>query len=432
MPHLASITYGPFDQMANADLGGGGDAYYQYDASGQRVRKLIDTGANLIKERIYLGAYELYREHISGDIDLERQSLHVMDGTRRVALLETLTIEDGDPVTTPTTHPRFQLGNHLDSALLEVDETGLIISYEEYAPYGTSAYRSAKSGVEVSARRYRYTGKERDDETGLYYYGARYYAAWLGRWTSADPLGIGADGPGVYNYVRGSPVVYSDPSGMESWSEETVQRHADRRPPPRPAQEPKAEPEVPDDLTTGQTIDPRIDVGVPDAVPPELAFANEIRANIGALLAAERAAALTGEGGASAGLAELEARDPFAGASGNSAQPNEIGPMTDAELGFWQTLGGAYLGVRIPAGPAHAVGALTLASAESHDDPSFVLGTMAVLPGMPAVSQALDRATGAAADLAYQSAFVFTGVGGTGSSGRYGRIRNPNWRPRET
>ncbi|MBK6514316.1 MAG: RHS repeat-associated core domain-containing protein [Polyangiaceae bacterium] len=183
--------------------------------------------------------------------------------------------------------------------------------YEEYAPYGTSAYRSAKSGVEVSARRYRYTGKERDDETGLYYYGARYYAAWLGRWTSADPLGIGADGPGVYNYVRGSPVVYSDPSGMESWSEETVQRHADRRPPPRPAQEPKAEPEVPDDLTTGQTIDPRIDVGVPDAVPPELAFANEIRANIGALLAAERAAALTGEGGASAGLAEPRSTGPL-------------------------------------------------------------------------------------------------------------------------
>jgi hypothetical protein len=31
MPHLASITYGPFDQMASADLGGGGDAYYQYE-----------------------------------------------------------------------------------------------------------------------------------------------------------------------------------------------------------------------------------------------------------------------------------------------------------------------------------------------------------------------------------------------------------------
>jgi RHS repeat-associated protein len=70
--------------------------------------------------------------------------------------------------------------------------------------------------VDVSARRYRYVGLERDDETGLYAMGARYYAAWLGRWTSADPLGIGADGPGVYNYVRGSPIVLTDPGGMES------------------------------------------------------------------------------------------------------------------------------------------------------------------------------------------------------------------------
>jgi RHS repeat-associated protein len=70
--------------------------------------------------------------------------------------------------------------------------------------------------VDVSARRYRYVGLERDDETGLYAMGARYYAAWLGRWTSADPLGIGADGPGVYNYTRGSPVVYVDPGGMQS------------------------------------------------------------------------------------------------------------------------------------------------------------------------------------------------------------------------
>jgi len=46
--------------------------------------------------------------------------------------------------------------------------------------------------------------------------GARYYAAWLGRWTSADPMGIGADGPGLYDYCRGSPVTLSDPSGGSS------------------------------------------------------------------------------------------------------------------------------------------------------------------------------------------------------------------------
>jgi len=66
----------------------------------------------------------------------------------------------------------------------------------------------------VSARRYRYTGKERDEETGLYYYGARYYAAWLGRWTSADPLGLQA-GVNLYLYCRAGPVTYVDPDGMQ-------------------------------------------------------------------------------------------------------------------------------------------------------------------------------------------------------------------------
>jgi RHS repeat-associated protein len=70
------------------------------------------------------------------------------------------------------------------------------ILYEEYHPYGTSAYRSFQSS-EVSAKRYRYTGKERDEETSLYYHGARYYAPWLGRWTQADPAGT-VDGTNLY------------------------------------------------------------------------------------------------------------------------------------------------------------------------------------------------------------------------------------------
>ena len=100
-------------------------------------------------------------------------------------------------------------------ACFKLQNSRLEILYEEYSPYGSSAYRSSRSGVDVSARRYRYVGLERDSETGLDSMGARYYAAWLGRWTSADPLGVGADGPGIYNYTRGSPVVLKDPGGME-------------------------------------------------------------------------------------------------------------------------------------------------------------------------------------------------------------------------
>jgi len=88
------------------------------------------------------------------------------------------------------------------------------ILYEEYSPYGSTSYRTSKSGVEVSARRHRYTGKERDEETGLYYHGARYYAAWLGRWTSTDPLALQA-GVNLYLYCRAGPVTYVDPDGLE-------------------------------------------------------------------------------------------------------------------------------------------------------------------------------------------------------------------------
>jgi RHS repeat-associated protein len=102
----------------------------------------------------------------------------------------------------------------LGSASLETNELGQVISYEEYHPFGTSAYRTAKSGTDLSLKRYRFTNKERDDETGLYYFGVRYYAAWLGRWTSSDP-GDFVDGLNMYVYVRNNPVMLVDEEGYE-------------------------------------------------------------------------------------------------------------------------------------------------------------------------------------------------------------------------
>jgi RHS repeat-associated protein len=102
--------------------------------------------------------------------------------------------------------------------MLELDQAGNVISYEEYHPYGSTAFHAADGAVEVSAKRYRYTGKERDEETGLYYHGARYYAPWLGRWTSADPLGIGQPGrpdPNLYAYVAGRPTSLTDSTGKD-------------------------------------------------------------------------------------------------------------------------------------------------------------------------------------------------------------------------
>src|SRR6185369_1626519 len=67
MPHLGGAHPAPNmhwdykDQLRQTDQGGGGTAFYTYDAAGQRVRKVWEKSANLIEERIYLDGFELYR-----------------------------------------------------------------------------------------------------------------------------------------------------------------------------------------------------------------------------------------------------------------------------------------------------------------------------------------------------------------------------------
>src|SRR6185437_15659450 len=100
------------------------------------------------------------------------------------------------------------------SASLELDDAARILSYEEYFPYGATSYSTVDATREAPAKRYRYTGKERDEESGLNYHGARYYALWLCRWTAADPIGIG-DGLNIYLYVSDNPVKLSDPGGTD-------------------------------------------------------------------------------------------------------------------------------------------------------------------------------------------------------------------------
>ena len=152
---------------------------------------------------------------MNGVLDTERETLHVMDDQRRIALVETLTVENGNRVAGPAPVQRYQLYNHLGSASLELDESANIISYEEYYPYGDTSYRAGRTASEVSRKRYRYTGKEKDEESSLYYCEQRYYAAHISRWISTDPTWL-EDGINLYAYVHGNPVSGVDPSGTQT------------------------------------------------------------------------------------------------------------------------------------------------------------------------------------------------------------------------
>jgi RHS repeat-associated protein len=211
MPDLPVLAWDPEDRLhhiARRAGGGGAQTWMSYDGTGQRVRKVTTKGHAGRRERVYLGPFERYREYRpGGEVTLERTSLHVLDTDRRVALVETRT-RGADRGSRRLV--RHQLEDHLGSATVELDQDARLLGYEEYHPYGSTAHEAVASRREAP-KRYRYTGRERDEESGLRYHGARYYAPWLARWASPDPATTDSLSP--YGYVGGSPLRLVDPSG---------------------------------------------------------------------------------------------------------------------------------------------------------------------------------------------------------------------------
>ena len=104
----------------------------------------------------------------------------------------------------------FFHGDHLGSANWITDYTGKPVQYLHYAPYGELI---ANQQLIRYDERYKFTGKERDTETGYDYLIARYYSSLLGHFTSPDPLADKYPNISPYAYCNWNPVKYIDPDG---------------------------------------------------------------------------------------------------------------------------------------------------------------------------------------------------------------------------
>ena len=100
--------------------------------------------------------------------------------------------------------------DHLGSAAWITDGQGLPVQYIMYAPYGEELLNQHPWGYD---ERYKFTGKERDEETGYDYFGARYYWPPLGHWLSVDPWADIYQGISPYTYCMWNPVINLDPNG---------------------------------------------------------------------------------------------------------------------------------------------------------------------------------------------------------------------------
>lgn len=215
MPHLQEMGYDLLERLAKTvrqvvTSGTAETTYYLYDMQGNRVRKVTDRYASGTptrkNERLYLGDCEIYWEYAGDGTTITHQRLtdHISDEHGRFAMQE---LSDSQILL------RYNHADPLESSRLETDALGRLIAYEEYHAYGTTAYQATLSSLAPGARRYRYAGKERDEESGLYYFGARYYAPWLGRFLSVDPKAGEYIHQSTYCYAANNPVTLKDVNG---------------------------------------------------------------------------------------------------------------------------------------------------------------------------------------------------------------------------
>jgi RHS repeat-associated protein len=117
----------------------------------------------------------------------------------------------------------YMVSDHLKTALMEFDAYGIPTWTGYFAPFGQEL-----DDPVTSTNHYKFTGKERDAESGLDYFGARYYSSNMGRFSSPDPSGLAyADftnpqSLNLYSYVLNNPLRFVDPTGLYcAWEDGT-------------------------------------------------------------------------------------------------------------------------------------------------------------------------------------------------------------------
>ena len=147
---------------------------YRYDATGERTVKYSVQGESLYFDPQWV---------CQTDGQNLRQLKNIYVGETRIATR--LSIRGDGSTKYEEVNTYYYHADHLGSAQLVSDYEGKEYERIEYTPYGESWIEKAADGL--AKLPYRFTGKERDSETGLYYYGARYLNPTTGLWLSTDP-----------------------------------------------------------------------------------------------------------------------------------------------------------------------------------------------------------------------------------------------------
>jgi RHS repeat-associated protein len=170
---------------------------FVYDGDGGRVKKIVGSNSTT-----YIGS--LFEVESDGTI-----RKHIFSGANRIC-----SVAQGQSAAGGLSLPSlaFYHSDHLGSSNLITDKDGNQVGLTEFTPYGSISKQTGSYDP-----KYKFTGKELDSSTELYFYGARYYDPELGRFITADPTIQKPYDPqdlNRYTYCRNNPINLIDPTGL--------------------------------------------------------------------------------------------------------------------------------------------------------------------------------------------------------------------------
>ncbi len=173
---------------------------YLYDGDGRRVAKLNSSNQAYKLYWYGMGTDPLDETDATGAANNSNFYEYLFFGGKRIARRDS------------TNTVNYYFADHLGTARILANSSGTVLDDSDFYPFGGERIVTSSGG-----NNYKFTGKERDAESGLDNFGARYDSSSMGRFMSPDPLGgrlIDPQTLNKYSYVRNNPVNLVDPTGL--------------------------------------------------------------------------------------------------------------------------------------------------------------------------------------------------------------------------
>lgn len=190
---------------------------FSYDPFGRRIEKKVEQSYHHGHHDHHGNASEQTTRYLYDGQALIQES--TTRGNHRAARPETVSYIHGPNIDEPLqgiSHNKtwYYHADGLGSIVALTDKHGNVVQRYDYDSFGNLEQQG-----ESIEQPFTYTARELDQETGLYYYRARYYDPQVGRFVSKDPIGI-KGGINLYSYTSNNPINMKDPSGLASYSGE--------------------------------------------------------------------------------------------------------------------------------------------------------------------------------------------------------------------